>query len=312
MSVSQSRRQFLKTAPLAAGGMGLDFASHADSASAQSANIIEFDCCVVGAGYAGLTAALRLQQVGRSVAVLEARDRVGGRIWSAPLSDGTAIDIGGHWVGPTQRRILALAQEMQVPIFESFTAGKASFMDEEGKVVHELPANVAREMEEALGKLDAMAAEVPLETPWLAPQAAAWDMETIGSWIADNVKTPYVRDLLAVEVLGSIGPVAPEQSLLWALFAFHAAGGLNTMLTDEDAQAMEGGAQAVALKVAAALGDSVHLNSPVRKITQDARGVEVTSDSMVVRARRVIVTVPRTLAGARFALIRSCRLMQRN
>ena len=171
-------------------------------------------------------------------------------------------------------------------------------MDYEGGAVRDLPAPVATEMEDAREKLDAMAAEVPLETPWLAPQAAAWDMETIGSWIADNVKTPYVRDLLAVEVLGSIGPVAPEQSLLWALFAFHAAGGLTTMLTDEGAQAIEGGAQAVALKVAAALGDKVHLNNPVRKITQDARGVEVTADSIVVRARRVIVTVPRTLAGS--------------
>jgi monoamine oxidase len=195
--------------------------------------------------------------------LVAARDRVDGRIWSAPLSDGTAIDIGGHWVGPTQRRILALAQEMKVPIFESFRAGKTSYMDYEGKVVHELPSTVVMEMEEALGKLDAMAAEVPLETPWLAPQADVWDLETISSWIADNVKIPYVRDLLAVTVLGSIGPVAPEQSLLWVLFAFHAAGGLNTMLTEAEAQAIEGGAQAVALKMTAVLGHRVQLNCPV-------------------------------------------------
>lgn len=298
MSVKPSRRQLLKTAALTSGGISLDLASTAHSANAQSATSIKVDCCVVGAGYAGLTAALRLHQAGRSVAVLEARDRVGGRIWSAPLSDGTAIDIGGHWVGPSQRHILALAQEMQVPIFDSYTAGDVVYLDDAGKAVRDLPAPVATELADALQKLDAMAAEVPLETPWLAPQAAAWDLQTIGGWLAANVKTPYVRNLLAVAVLGSIGPVAPEQSLLWALFAFHAAGGLTTMLTDEDAQAIEGGAQAVALKVAAALGDQVQLNSPVRKITQDARGVDVTADAMVVRARRVIVTVPRTLAGA--------------
>ena len=163
--------------------------------------------------------------------------------------------------------------------------------------MRDLPSHISMEMEEARRKLDAMASEVPLETPWLAPHAAEWDLQTISGWMAENVKTPYARDLLAVELLGSIGPVAPEQSLLWALFAFRAAGGINTMLEDEGSQAIEGGAQAVALKVGTALGGSVHLRSPVRQIVQTGGGVEVTSDTIVVRARRVIVSVPRTLAG---------------
>ena len=175
MHVKPSRRNFLGTAALATSGIGLNLGSLATSANAQSTSTIEVDFCVVGAGYAGLTAALRLQQAGRSVAVLEARDRVGGRIWSAPLSDGTAIDIGGHWVGPAQRRILALAKEMNVPIFESYTKGKNSFLNPEGKVVTELPSSVETEMEQGRQKLDSMASEVPLEEPWLAPHAAAWD-----------------------------------------------------------------------------------------------------------------------------------------
>ena len=267
-----SRRQFLGGAAAALSGIGLPLAPLPGSASARSTDVAEVDFCVVGAGYAGLTAALRLRQAGRSVAVLEARDRVGGRIWSAPLSDGTPIDIGGHWVGPTQRRILALAQEMKVPIFESHTKGSVVFLNNEGKAVRDLPSHISMEMEEARRKLDAMASEVPLETPWLAPHAAEWDLQTIGGWMAENVKTPYARDLLAVELLGSIGPVAPEQSLLWALFAFRAAGGINTMLEDEGSQAIEGGAQAVALKVGTALGGSVHLRSPVRQIVQTAAG----------------------------------------
>lgn len=297
MSGGVDRRRFLGAAALTSSGIGLELASFPTGANAQSASIVEVDLCIVGAGYAGLTAALRLQQAGRSVAVLEARDRVGGRIWSAPLSDGTPIDIGGHWVGPSQRRILALAEEMKVPIFQSYTNGSAVFMTPEGKVIKDLPSRVETQMDEAIGKLDAMASEVPLDAPWLAPRAAEWDLRTIGGWMADNVSDPFARDLTLVEVLGSIGPVAPEQSLLWVLAAVRGSGGIATMLRDEGAQAIEGGAQAVALRISTKLGDSVHLKSPVRQITQDATSVEVVSDEIKVRAKRVIVTVPRTLAG---------------
>ena len=56
---------------------------------------LEADVCVVGAGYAGLTAARRLTQGGKSVVVLEARDRVGGRIWTYKLPDGTPVQVAG-------------------------------------------------------------------------------------------------------------------------------------------------------------------------------------------------------------------------
>ncbi len=61
---------------------------------------IDVDVCVVGAGYAGLTAARRLHAGGKSVAVLEARDRIGGRIWTQHLADGSPVDRGGAWLGP--------------------------------------------------------------------------------------------------------------------------------------------------------------------------------------------------------------------
>ena len=63
---------------------------------------LEADVCVVGAGYAGLTAARRMHQAGRSVVVLEARDRIGGRIWTQHLDDGSAVDrlASGSWLAP--------------------------------------------------------------------------------------------------------------------------------------------------------------------------------------------------------------------
>ena len=81
------------------------------------------DVVVVGAGFAGLTAARRLQQEGRSVVVLEARDRVGGRILNHTFADGTIVELGGQWVGPTQDRVLALADELGVGTFPSYEEG---------------------------------------------------------------------------------------------------------------------------------------------------------------------------------------------
>ena len=68
------------------------------------------DVAVVGAGLAGLVAARDLLAAGLTVVVLEARNRVGGRILNHALDNGAVVEVGGQWVGPTQDRILALAE----------------------------------------------------------------------------------------------------------------------------------------------------------------------------------------------------------
>src|SRR5215510_7140108 len=90
---------------------------------------LEADVCVVGAGYAGLTAALRLVQAGRSVVVLEARDRIGGRVWTEQLPDGTPIHRGGAWLGPGQDRLYTLAEEMGVGTYPTFVDGDNLFLE---------------------------------------------------------------------------------------------------------------------------------------------------------------------------------------
>jgi monoamine oxidase len=76
---------------------------------------VEADVCVVGAGNAGLTAARTLAQAGRAVVVLEARDRVGGRVWTDP-GDGTVppLDRGAGWLGPDHDAAYGLAAELDV------------------------------------------------------------------------------------------------------------------------------------------------------------------------------------------------------
>src|SRR6478735_3666304 len=95
---------------------------------------VEADVCVVGAGLAGLTAARRLVQAGRSVVVVEARDRVGGRVWTRPSESGAPIDLGGTFIGPHQDRIHALAAELGVGIHPTNIIGETILA--EGDKIH--------------------------------------------------------------------------------------------------------------------------------------------------------------------------------
>src|ERR671917_1156181 len=84
----------------------------------------EADVAVVGAGFAGVTAARELKKAGLSVAVLEARDRGGGRVLTEPIGDGKVVEVGGQWVGPGQDRLYALAREVGVETFRTHAHGE--------------------------------------------------------------------------------------------------------------------------------------------------------------------------------------------
>ena len=84
---------------------------------------IQTETIVIGAGYSGLAAALRLHDLGIEVTVLEASDRVGGRIWTERRGDRSAIDHGGQWVGPTQTHLLSLARRFGCGTFETWDTG---------------------------------------------------------------------------------------------------------------------------------------------------------------------------------------------
>src|SRR5688500_2759770 len=82
-----------------------------------------FDVAIVGAGLAGLTAARELTKAGRSVVVLEAQDRVGGRTLNHRFEDGTLVEVGGQWIGPTQDRLEALASELGIETYATWDEG---------------------------------------------------------------------------------------------------------------------------------------------------------------------------------------------
>ena len=149
--------------------------------------MVDVDVCVVGAGFAGLTAALRLKQAGRSVAVLEARDRVGGRTFTEHRADGTWIDRGGAWVGPGQDRIHALMNEFDVPSYKQYAGGESMMVLDgkqfryRGTVPRTLNPLATVNLGTAMLELARMCKTVPLEEPWNARKADKWDSITVGA-----------------------------------------------------------------------------------------------------------------------------------
>jgi monoamine oxidase len=269
--------------------------------------VTDFDYCVIGAGFAGLTAALRLKQAGRSVALLEARDRVGGRTWTVTRDDGVWIDRGGAWIGPGQDRIYALMEEFGVPEYKQHNDGDAMMVVDGkkhrygGKIPWTMSPWAAANLGIALATVEQMCKTIPREAPWEAKDAAEWDRISIGDWLERNVLSKAAREMLDMALGGTYTTDASETSLLWMLLQMGSGGGPTFVISGkggaQDARPV-GGMGAIYRPMVAELGDALQLSRPVRKITQDRDGVTVDADGLTVRARRAIVAIPMAIAGS--------------
>ncbi len=269
------------------------------------------DVVVVGAGLAGLTAARQLRKSGKSVIVLEARDRVGGRCFSRSLGAGASdvANMGATFVGPTQLKIHALMSELGISKFPTYANGQLLWY-ETGKGTPYTgtipPANdpvaVIQLGTQTLPNLDSMAQTVPLDAPWNAPNAEEWDSITVKTWGDQNISSQDGRNLfaLAVEAVLSVEP--RDVSLLYFLFYIHSAGNVEALIANAGQGGAQdyrvsGGTQGIAIKMAQQLGHSVLLKEPVREIDQGGRSATVHADNVSVKCQRVVVAIPPHLAG---------------
>lgn len=278
---------------------------------------VDVDVVVVGAGLAGLAAARRLVRRGAEVVVLEARDRVGGRLEGGVTADGTPIELGGQWIGPTQNRMYELVDELDLETFATWNEGKT--------VVHlggrrlllgpmrgatpKLNPFVLADLAQGFRRFDRLASEVPLSEPWRHEQARFLDGQTFETWIRRNLRTDVGRRYFRVVCEAVFSAESTDFSALHALFYAHSGTDLDTLVAvDRGAQAdrVVGGSVRIAEAMAADLGDRVRLGSPVRRIGHRGGGgagdayasVRVqTRDGTTITGRRAIVTLPPALAG---------------
>jgi monoamine oxidase len=265
----------------------------------------EADVAVVGAGLAGLTAARRLAAAGRSVVVLEARDRVGGRTLNEAIGDGKVVEVGGQWVGPTQTRILALIDELGLETFPTHTEG-ANLFERRGRIrryrgtIPKLNPVALVETGAVIARINRMARRLDPEAPWAAKRSGRWDSQTFATWLRRNVRTRTARDLMRVAIW-AVWAVEPEDlSLLHVLFYIRSAGSFEALL-DTEGGAQEsrvlGGTQLISLRMADELGEAVIRAAPVHRIDHAAEAVTVHHGARALRARRAIVAISPTLAG---------------
>jgi monoamine oxidase len=274
--------------------------------------IHQADVAIVGAGLAGLTAARTLRAAGKSVIVLEARPRVGGRCYSRSLGAGATdvANMGATFVGPTQLQVLGLMSELGISKFDVYSTGNLLYYEDGKRTPYtglippdSDPAAVVELGEVTLPAIDKMANTVPLDAPYSAPNAQEWDSMTAQTWSEQNITSTDAQKLfaLAVEAVFSVEP--QDISFLYFLFYIHAAGGIEPLVNNAGTGGAQdfrvsGGTQGIAVAVANQLGrQSVLLNNPVRRISQGAKSIYVYADKATVRAQQAIVAIPPHLAG---------------
>ena len=302
-----TRRRFV----VGTAGLAAAVALPRTAAAKRRRRKLSADVCVVGAGLAGLTTARELVRAGRDVVVLEARDRVGGRVLNHRISPGVITELGAEFTGPTQDRIQALAAEMGVGLFPTYNEGNDVLIVEGRRSLYPAVPGISDDPDftaalAALGPLDEMAAEVPVR------RRGRRRARTSGTTRRSRSSRPdhrHVGRARALQRRGASDLGARPGGALAPLRLFYVAAAGNpttpgsfvrlfTTAGGGQESRFVGGSQRVPIAVARRLGDRVVLGAPVRRIeTSGSDRVTVLADGVEVAARRVVVAVPPILAA---------------
>lgn len=295
---------------------------------------IQRDVVVIGAGPAGLMAAYTLKKAGKSVAVLEARSRVGGRTWNGKVQDEAGnehfIEIGGQWISPDQTRLIDLVEELGLTTFSRYRDGQNVYVSPDGTrhtyTGDQLPVSetTAAEIDKLIDLLNTKVTEMDVTQPWAMPGAAQLDAISFRDWLKQHSDDQEAIDNVSIYIAsGMLTKPAHTFSALQAILMAASAGSF-TNLVDEDFildKRVVGGMQSVSQQMAEYLGEDVYLSSPVRQLdwatvdpdTADAlnhvaadvrNGVpddgapgDVTaySDTVIVQAKNAVLAVPPNL-----------------
>ena len=267
----------------------------------------EADVVIVGAGLSGMMAARRVLEAGLVPLVLEADERVGGRILTEEVLPGVSVELGAQWIGDTHERMFRLAAELGVQTYPQFDEGETSY-DLGGSGVlrenafHARFADELGELERVLRRLDELAAEVPADAPWLAPHAAEWDAMTAANWYDAQRLSPVARTLLEICTVGILAVPTAEVSFLHLLFTIQTCGVTSELFAESEGGAQTtrfvGGTSEIPRRLANLIADHIVLDVPVQLIEHTADAVTVhCRGGLVARGRRVIVAISPTLAG---------------
>ncbi|MEU6063964.1 MULTISPECIES: flavin monoamine oxidase family protein [Streptomyces] len=265
---------------------------------------IEADVIVVGAGFAGVTAARELKQAGKTVALLEARPRLGGRSLSRPIGDGKIVELGCEFNGQPDSISARTGRSVGIGSHRVYDEGHR-LIDDGGRIARWKgmapkvgPATLVDFAQAAL-RIERMRREVPQDAPWQAPRAAQWDRQTMHSWTRRNLRTRGGRALMGLMIEAGLAAAPADVSLLHVLNYANGTGGFRAM-TQVTGGVLEnrfdGGSHGLVLRLAESVADTTYVNAAVRRIRHAGNKVTVTGDGFEAVGSRVVMAVPVPLA----------------
>jgi monoamine oxidase len=261
---------------------------------------VNHDVIVLGAGLAGLAAARDLAAAGVEVLVLEARDRVGGRVEQVYTADGRIVQLGGEVVGAAHTSYLGLAAELGLTLVPSYVAEPGDIVRATGESVHAGdppawfgPGDQALH-ERVTAEFTTLARSVDPDDPWSHPDAVRLDRLSVGDWLRSAGATPAVVRLWEIGQL-SLASGSYERTSLLAALRKNAAvpSDDHYSLDDWEGLRVAEGSATVAIRMAADLGHRVRLGSPVASVSIAAGGCAVrlvTGETFT--ARSVVSALP--------------------
>ncbi|WP_417234226.1 flavin monoamine oxidase family protein [Arthrobacter sp.] len=264
---------------------------------------IDRDVVIIGAGPSGLTAAHALQQAGRTVAVLEARNRVGGRTWTDEV-EGATLELGGQWISPDQTGLYELIGELGIDTYPRYREGAGVFIAADGTRTEytgddfPIGPEAIEQTNRLIAEMDRLAAEIDPDRPWEHPRARELDTISFHHWLRGQSDNEEACTNIGLFIAGGmLTKPAHAFSALQALLMAASAGSFSN-LVDEDFildRRIVGTMQGVSKALAERLGDAVHLENPVLRLQWHDGGVTAHGSTVTVNAKRAILAVPPNL-----------------
>lgn len=252
----------------------------------------QYDAVIIGAGFAGLSAALKLKKAGLNTILLEAAGRTGGRVKTIYTPDGTQIELGGQWIGPTQDKMYQLARKYKATVFPTYDEGRFQVLYN-GSIREDDP----EEVQEITQRLDDLAATVNRSKPWKTPEAEVYDKMTFHTWLKQQGASPEAVAYISRSLGGGLlAADAEEFSMLQMMFYIKSGFGLDYLDEIEGGAQQDrvaGGLQFLTDEMAKDYGlENIYFNQPVKKIKYDKECAEVFTDTAVYRAAKVLIAIP--------------------
>lgn len=256
---------------------------------------------VIGAGFSGLACAHELKAAGYDVQVIEARNRVGGRILSFNANNnneyikGKNIEGGGELIGSNHPTWVNYARQFQLEfldVTEDEDAHAPVLLG--GRVLNEAESEkLYEDMDKAYGALTEACAPVNADEPWNTENAAALDKKNMAEWLAEQKLDATTASAVRAELAADNAVALEMQSYLGNLTVVKGGGG-ETYWTESEVYRCKGGNQQLAFKLARAFGtDRIALNKPVSVIDVSGDKVKVgTADGAFHEADELVLAVP--------------------